>query len=56
MQFLIFDEYKLPVPINRSTDKPINPVKTEIAFSFTKNPIYSFNSIVKKECKAISYF
>jgi hypothetical protein len=28
----------------------------EIAFTQTKNPIYYFNSIVKKECKAISYF
>ncbi|MBN2778665.1 MAG: hypothetical protein JXR36_13550 [Bacteroidales bacterium] len=50
---------------------PINPVKiptkplasrgssnfngTEIAFAQTKNPIYSFNKLVKKECKAISY-
>jgi hypothetical protein len=34
----------------------MNPPKTEIAFSFTKNTIYSFNKLVKKECKAISYF
>jgi hypothetical protein len=28
----------------------------EIAFSQTKNPIYYFNRLVKKECNAISIF
>jgi hypothetical protein len=61
-----------PERSRRETDKPINPVKiptkplasrgssyfngTEIAFSFTKNPISNLTASLKKECKAISIF